>query len=62
MVFLNLGEETNPLTASTVAERLAAQDVLVGEVGRQRFRLVAHYWIDDSGIDRAIASFKAALS
>jgi len=62
LVFLNLGKETSPLTASIVAERLAAQGVLVGEVGRQRFRLVAHYWIDDSGIDRAIAAYKAALS
>ena len=61
MVFLNLGPETAPLTAETIAQRLAAQGVLVGAVGERRFRLVTHYWIDDSDIDRASDAFAAAL-
>jgi threonine aldolase len=61
MVFLNLGLETGPLTAETIAQRLAAQGVLVGAVGERRFRLVTHYWIDDSDIDRVLDAFAAAL-
>lgn len=61
MVFLNIGPETAPLTAETIAQRLAAQGVLVGAVGERRFRLVTHYWIDDSDIDRASDAFAAAL-
>jgi len=61
MVFLNLEPETAPLSAETLAERLAAQGVLVGAAGERRFRLVTHYWIDDSDIHQAISAFSAAL-
>lgn len=61
MVFLNLELETAPLSAETLAERLAAQGVLVGAAGERRFRLVTHYWIDDSDIDLVISAFSATL-
>lgn len=61
MVFLNLDKRTTQLTATTVAERLKAQGVLVGVVGERSFRLVTHYWIDDDGIEKAVAAFKDAL-
>jgi threonine aldolase len=61
MVFLSLALQTAPLTASQVADRLLERGVKVGVVGERRFRLVTHYWIDDSAVDRAIAAFAASL-
>jgi threonine aldolase len=61
MIFMNLSEETAPLTARQVAQRLAERDVLVGAVGERRFRLVVHYWIDDRAIESALAAFAEVL-
>ncbi|MBN1145900.1 MAG: low-specificity L-threonine aldolase [Anaerolineales bacterium] len=61
MVFLSLAEETAPLTARQVVQRLAERGVLVGAVGERRFRLVTHYWIDDQDIDNALAAFAQVL-
>jgi threonine aldolase len=61
MVFMNLAEETQPLSASQVARRMAERGVLVGVSGARRFRLVAHYWIDDAGVDRALRAFAEVL-
>jgi threonine aldolase len=60
MVFLSL-DETIPASAKEVAQRLAAQGVLVGDVGSRSFRLVTHYWIDDAAVERAIAAFRSVL-
>jgi hypothetical protein len=30
--------------------------------GARRFRLVAHYWIDDSAVERVLAGFRTVLS
>jgi threonine aldolase len=60
MVFLNLAPETG-LTAAEVAARLKAYGVLAGEAGKHRFRLVTHYWIDDSAIEQTISAFAAVL-
>lgn len=61
MVFMNLAEETQPLSASQVARRMAERGVLVGVSGARRFRLVTHYWIDDAGVDRALRAFAEVL-
>jgi threonine aldolase len=61
MVFMNLAEETQPLSASQVARRMAERGVLVGISGARRFRLVTHYWIDDAGVDRALRAFAEVL-
>jgi threonine aldolase len=60
MVFANLSPAL-PLTASQVAEKLLTLGVKVGAVGPRRFRMVTHYWIDDAGVERALAGFKAVL-
>lgn len=60
MVFVNLSEEVK-LTAPQAAEKLKQFGVKVGATGKRRFRLVTHYWIDDSGIDKTISSFKKVL-
>ena len=61
MVYLNLGYAVKP-DASEVTFRLKAQNVLVDPDGPRRFRLVTHYWIDDEGVDRAVAAFKEVLA
>jgi threonine aldolase len=57
MIFMNINE-TYPVDANKVAEYLEEQGVRVGVVGKKRFRLVTHYWIDDKGVDKTIVSFQ----
>jgi threonine aldolase len=60
MVYLSL-DETIPLSAEQVVERLAERGVKVGAVGPRQFRLVTHYWIDDEAVDYAIEAFGQVL-
>jgi len=60
MVFAKL-PDTLPLDARAVADRLKMNGIKVGVVGPRTFRMVIHYWIDDAGVDRTIAGFKALL-
>jgi acetylornithine/succinyldiaminopimelate/putrescine aminotransferase len=60
MIFLSLAEHV-PLEASEVAARLAQSGVLVGAIDTRRFRLVTHYWVDDRGVDRAVAAFEQVM-
>jgi threonine aldolase len=60
MVFLSLAEDS-PLDGVQISARLAECGVLVGGDGPRRFRLVAHYWIDDHDVDQAVAAFKTVL-
>ncbi len=61
MVFAHLSEEVT-LTAPQVAERLVVYGVRVGAVGKRRFRMVLHYWIDDAGVDRVVDAFRQVLT
>ncbi len=62
MVFVSLAEDgAQPLTSALVCPRLAELGVKVQAVGRRRFRMVTHYWIDDEGIEQAIGAFKKVL-
>ncbi len=60
MVFMNLAEDV-PMSADEVAEKMKAQGVLIGISGARRFRLVTHCWIDDKGVDKAVAAFGDVL-
>jgi len=60
MVFAKLTDEY-PLDAKEVAARLKTKGIKVGVVDVKTMRMVTHYWIDDEGIDRTIAAFKAVL-
>ena len=61
MVFLSLSAEV-PLNAKETAAALEKFGVLVGATGSRRFRLVTHYWIDDSGVEQAVQAFSQVLS
>jgi threonine aldolase len=57
MIFMSLADSF-PVGAKKVAEELAKKGVKVGVVGKGRFRLVTHYWIDDPAVDKAILAFQ----
>ena len=61
MVFVSLspGIKSN---AGEIREALKAHGVLVGVSTERKFRLVTHYWIDDSALNHTIRAFGAVLS
>ncbi len=61
MVFLTLPDEFGG-TAEEIAEALKSKGVLVGVSGAMRFRLVTHYGIEQSHIERAVSAFRDVLS
>lgn len=60
MVFLQL-KEGFPFSAQEFAARIEQQGVLVGAIGKDRFRLVTHYWVDDAAAERAVQVFRQAM-
>jgi threonine aldolase len=61
MVFLSLAEEYTSLTSGEVAQRLEERGVKVSALGKRRFRLVTHYWIDDAAVEDALQAFADVL-
>ena len=57
MIFMSLADDF-PADAKQVADKMCDLSVRVGVVGRRRFRLVTHNWIDDSAVDKAILAFQ----
>jgi threonine aldolase len=60
MVFLTLADEV-PLEGLQVEEKMKANGVLICAIRERRFRLVTHYWIDDAGVEKAVAAFRQVL-
>jgi len=60
MVFVSLAEDV-PMDGSHFAAKLAELGVKVGMVGGRRFRLVTHFLIDDSAVERAGWAFETVL-
>jgi threonine aldolase len=56
MIFMSL-TDTFRMDARQVAAELSKQGIRIGVVGMRRFRLVTHYWIDDSAVDKTILAF-----
>ena len=61
MVYLNLSEAVS-VTAQQITKKMKEDGVLVDPENTRRFRLVTHYWIDDSGVEKTISAFQKALS
>lgn len=57
MIFMSLAGSIS-VGARQIAEALAKSGVRVGVVGERRFRLVTHYWIDDTAVDKALLAFQ----
>jgi threonine aldolase len=60
MIFMSLTDEV-PLDAQRVKFELKKVGVLVSAIGKRRFRLVTHYWIDANKVQTAIDAFKDLL-
>lgn len=61
MIFISL-DQAVPASAAQVVARLMDCGVKVGAVGARRFRLVTHYWIDDSAVHQVIDAFRTVMS
>jgi len=60
MVYLNLANDVKMDTAEIIASA-AKQGILLDCESPRRIRLVTHYWVDDSAVDKVIQAFSAAL-
>jgi threonine aldolase len=60
MVYLNLSEPVQA-DALRIAQKMKEYGVLVDPENARRFRLVTHYWIDDSAVEKTVAAFRKAL-
>lgn len=58
MVFAQLSDAL-PFNAKQAAEKLREQGVKVGVVSERMFRMVLHYWVDDTAIERTIKAFQS---
>jgi threonine aldolase len=61
MVFFNLASNVKT-SAPEVEEKLKTRGILVSASGQRRFRLVTHYWIDDTAINETVAGFADVLN
>ena len=60
MVYLNLANDVKTDT-KTITERMLKLGILLDPENARRFRLVTHYWIDDSAVEKTIKAFKTVL-
>ncbi|HET6822642.1 MAG TPA: low-specificity L-threonine aldolase [Anaerolineales bacterium] len=60
MVYLNLSEAVS-MSAHQVTQKMKDHGVLVDPENAQRFRLVTHYWIDDSAVEKTVSAFQKVL-
>jgi threonine aldolase len=60
MVYLNLSEEVS-MSAHQVTQKMKDHGVLVDPENTRRFRLVTHYWIDDSAVEKTVSAFQKEL-
>jgi threonine aldolase len=60
MVFIRL-DETLPFSADDLRTNLGRSGVLIGIVGKRRLRLVTHYWISDSSVERTVSAFRTTV-
>jgi len=60
MVFFRMKESIRT-SEKEVEAQLKTRGILVHATGPRRFRLVTHYWIDDSAVDTAVEAFAEIL-
>lgn len=61
MIFFGFADSVK-LDTAQIEQKLAEQGILTSASGPRRFRLVTHCWIDDAGVDKAIAAFRKVLA
>ncbi len=48
--------------AAGITARAAEHGLRIGSVGKRRFRLVTHYWIDDAAVADTLAILQQVIS
>jgi threonine aldolase len=61
MVYLDLSEAVS-VNAQQIAQKMKDFGILVDPENSRRFRLVTHYLIDDSAVEKTISAFQNALN
>jgi len=61
MVYLNLADDV-AINSKQLGEKLRKSGVLIDAEHARRFRLVTHYWIDDTAVARSISAFGESLN
>jgi len=61
MVYLNFSEALR-LSPSQISERMKELGVLIDADNTRRLRLVTHYLIDDSAVEKAVSAFREVLN
>lgn len=61
MVFFHLADSV-AWTVEQIETRMQERGILVEAMGKRRFRLVTHYWIDDAAVEKTVDAFRAVLS
>lgn len=61
MVYMDLADNVK-ITSKQVCERAFPMGILLDAENSRRFRLVTHYWIDDSAVEKTIAAFQEILN
>ncbi len=60
MVYLNLADDVN-VDSKQICEKVAPIGLLLDAENSRRFRLVTHYWIDDTAVERTVSAFREVL-
>jgi threonine aldolase len=61
MVYLNLADDIT-INSKQVGEKMMELGLLVDAENPRRFRLVTHYWIDDTAVEKVISAFRETLN
>ena len=61
MVYLNLADDIT-IDSKQVGEKMMELGLLVDAENARRFRLVTHYWIDDTAVEKVISAFRETLN
>ena len=61
MVYCSVDESISA-SSSEIVWMMKEQGVLIGEVAERTYRMVIHYWIDESAIERTLDAFKILVA
>jgi threonine aldolase len=61
MVYMNLSDDVE-MDSRQVCEKARPMGILLDAENPRRFRLVTHYWIDNSAVEKTIAAFREILN
>ena len=60
MIYFNLAPRI-PFDEKVLCEKMLKHGVMIDWASPRRIRLVTHYWVDDSGVEKTIKAFESVL-